>query len=82
MKLPSEPTLDEVNEFLIMSFINNTYFIITSVTTIGYGDIKAYTQWERLYIMFVQFFGILIFSEYKVAITTMESALSVDSMVL
>ena len=32
--------------------------------------------------MFVQFFGILIFSEYKVAITTMESAHSVDNMVM
>ena len=63
-------------------FVNETYFMITSVTTIGYGDQRPNTQWERLYIMFVQFFGILIFTEYKVAITTIDKPISVDSMVI
>ena len=53
LKLPHEPTLEELDEFLVINFVNNTYFIITSVTTIGYGDFKAITQWERLYMMLV-----------------------------
>ena len=32
--------------------------------------------------MLVQFFGILIFTEYKVAITTIDKPISVDSMVI
>ena len=32
--------------------------------------------------MFVQFFGILVFSEYKLAIRTFESSKTVESMVI
>ena len=77
-----QPSLEQVEDFVFKMFVDQTYFIITSVTTIGYGDQRPNTQWERLYIMFVQFFGILIFTEYKVAITTIDKPISVDSMVL
>jgi len=79
--LPADPSIESVNEFLSAIYIDQTYFVVTTVTTIGYGDIRPNTHWERLYIMFVQFFGIMIFSEYKVAITTFESSKTVESMV-
>ena len=50
-------------------YVTQLYFIVTTVTTVGYGDYKPYTPVGRLYIMFVQFFGIIIFTEYQQAIT-------------
>lgn len=38
------------------------YFITTSITTIGYGEISGYTNYEKIFIIFLLFTGILIFT--------------------
>ena len=38
------------------------YYVTTSITTIGYGDIVGVTTAEKLYIIFLLFAGILIFT--------------------
>ena len=38
LRLEEEPSLEEIENFVFTMLINQTYFIITSVTTIGYGD--------------------------------------------
>ena len=38
------------------------YFVTTSITTIGYGDIYGNTETEKLFIIFLLFAGILIFT--------------------
>lgn len=38
------------------------YFITTSITTIGYGDIVGSTIVEKLFIIFLLFTGILLFT--------------------
>lgn len=38
------------------------YFVTTSITTIGYGEISGYTVYEKLFIIFLLFTGILIFT--------------------
>jgi len=38
------------------------YFVTTSITTIGYGDISGYTIYEKIFIIFLLFTGILIFT--------------------
>ena len=45
-------------------YANKLYFIITTVTTIGYGDNKPFSKLGRLYTMLVQFVGIVIFTDY------------------
>ena len=39
-----------------------TYFIITTLTTVGYGDFKGYTPQEYLFQIGVEFLGIGVFS--------------------
>lgn len=38
------------------------YFVTTSITTIGYGEISGYTIYEEIFIIFLLFTGILIFT--------------------
>jgi len=37
------------------------YFVTTNATTIGYGDIYGTTQTERIFLMILEFIGILCF---------------------
>ena len=46
-------------------YSNNMYFMVTTTTTVGYGDNKAYSKLGRVYMMLVQFVGIVIFTEYQ-----------------
>lgn len=38
------------------------YYVTTSITTIGYGDISGVTAAEKLFIIYLLFSGILIFT--------------------
>jgi hypothetical protein len=38
------------------------YFIATSITTVGYGDISGFTTHERAFNILLMFFGLIIFS--------------------
>ena len=43
-------------------YIKSVYWVITTLTTVGYGDYKGYTPVEYLVQMSVEFMGIGIFS--------------------
>jgi hypothetical protein len=43
-------------------YITSTYWVITTLTTVGYGDVKGYTPLEYIFTMFVEFLGIGVFS--------------------
>lgn len=38
------------------------YWVITTLTTVGYGDYKGYTKQEYIFQMVVEFLGIAVFS--------------------
>jgi len=38
------------------------YFILTTATTVGYGDYTGATSWERLYLCLIEFIGICSYS--------------------
>jgi len=43
-------------------YITACYWTITTLSTVGYGDIRGYTTEEYLYTMLVEFIGIGFFS--------------------
>jgi len=51
--------LDESNFDLYM---HSVYWTLTTVTTVGYGDVSAFSLPERLYNLFIMFIGVLMYS--------------------
>lgn len=43
-------------------YINSFYWTLTTVTTVGYGDINAGTTLERIFNLVIMSFGVLMYS--------------------
>ena len=46
----------------INTWVTAFYFILTTSTTIGYGDLDVTTSYEKSFMIFAQFIGICMFS--------------------
>ena len=67
-----DPTVDEYNYMWVIYF-NAFYFILTTITTVGYGDISGSTTNEYLFSMCVEFIGLTFFSFLTGTISVMFS---------
>jgi len=54
-------------------YTNAFYFILTTITTVGYGDITGSTDNEYIYTMIVEFIGLTFFSFLNGTISAMFS---------
>ena len=54
-------------------YINSFYFMLQTITTVGYGDVNGGTTIELLYSMFVEFVGLTFFSFLTGTISVMFS---------
>lgn len=50
-------------------YITAVYWAVTTLATVGYGDVKGFRTEEYIYVMIVEFVGILFFSFIMGAIT-------------
>jgi len=57
---PDKITVDNNSDYDV--YITSTYWVITTLTTVGYGDYKGYTPEEYMFTIFVEFLGIGVFS--------------------
>ena len=56
-ELTGDPNVDEYTYMWVIYF-NAFYFILTTITTVGYGDIKGFTTMEYLYQILIEMIGI------------------------
>ena len=54
----------------VTKYINSLYWTVTSLTTIGYGDLKGFTQIEYGFTMFVEFISVAFVSYVMGAISS------------
>jgi len=52
-----------------VKYLNAVFFIITTASTVGFGDINPVTDSERLICMAIEFLGIIIIAFYQGQIT-------------
>lgn len=43
-------------------YVTAIYYVTTTITTVGYGDIFGVSQYEKMFIITLQFVGILTFT--------------------
>jgi len=53
---------DAMHRYCFPIYVNAAYFILTTITTVGYGDISGHTKYEYLFSMCVEFVGLTFFS--------------------
>lgn len=60
-------------DYVVQIYANSFYFILTTITTVGYGDINGDTTYELLFSMCVEFIGLTFFSFLTGTISVMFS---------
>ena len=60
-------------DYMRAIYVNSFYFILTTITTVGYGDIGGSTTYEIFFSMAVEFIGLTFFSFLTGTISVMFS---------
>lgn len=58
-------------------YLNAFYFVVTTMTTVGYGDVSAGTMVEQIFCIALMMFGVFVFSMITGSLTSLLG--SVDS---
>ena len=69
---------DEDEQGRLLYYTTAFYWAVTTLATVGYGDVKGYTWQEYCFNMFVEFIGIAFFSFVLGSINSIFMAESTD----
>jgi hypothetical protein len=67
------PTMQDKSPTII--YIQSFYFIVTTMTTVGYGDMTIHTVSEQVYCMFLMLCGVFYFSMISGSLTSILATL-------
>jgi len=65
---------DQVSNIYVAAF----YFTLTTMTSVGYGDIVAKNQAERIYTIFLEFTGAILFAMIIASLTSVVSSMDMN----
>ena len=65
----------------LFRYVTSLYFIVTTVTTVGYGDYSATNTSERLFLIMLEFLGISVFSIIMGNITSLKSDTKISDII-
>jgi hypothetical protein len=67
--------------FLLFRYVTSIYFVTTTASTVGYGDYFGMNSHEKVFEIFLQFFGICLFSIITGNITSLKRKLRVKNII-
>jgi hypothetical protein len=70
---------DEYFDMPVSMYYVSFYWTITTITTVGYGDISGTNNYERLFASFVMVVGVILFSIANGALASIISSLDGQS---
>jgi len=66
-------------ELVFSIYIAAFYFCLTTMTSVGYGDIVPHNNTERIYIIMLEFIGAVIFATIIAAITSVVTSMDMNA---
>jgi hypothetical protein len=66
---------------IVFRYVTSIYFVSTTASTVGYGDYYAKTMDEKIFMLFLEFIGICIFSIITGNMTNLRMKRSIYSVV-
>jgi hypothetical protein len=65
----------------LFRYVTSIYFVVTTATTVGYGDVLPHNENEKGFMLFLEFSGIGIFSWISGRITNLKKSVSIADIV-
>jgi len=69
----------EGGDNVLSIYIAGFYFCLTTMTSVGYGDISTYNNYERCYVIFLEFCGAIVFASIIAAITSVVTSMDMNA---
>ena len=79
--ISSETNFANSNDIQYNAYVPALYFIVTTVTTIGYGDFLPKQNMEMIFVMAIELIGLALFSYFIGIIRSIESSKSSFQMI-
>ena len=60
-------------------YMTSFYFVVTTMTTVGYGDMSASTVYEQIYIVILMMCGVFVFSLVTGSVASILASMDVEN---
>ena len=60
-------------------YLTSFYFCLTTMISVGYGDISTYNNFERIYVVIIQFASAIVFASIIASITAVVASMDMNA---